>query len=76
MFLDEREGSIIRSDNVLIFRRFGYNTLSFRADTRINDRNKGRPFWPVIHRLKEAVTSFKDIIRCDVMGQVVNLESW
>ena len=76
MFLDEREGPIIWCDNVLVLGRFSYHTLSFGTDTRIDDRNKGCPFWPVIYRLKEAVTSLKDIIRCNVMGQVVYLEGW
>ena len=74
MFFDEREGSIIWSNNVLILRRVSYDALSFGADTRIDHRNKGCPFWPVVYRLKEAVTSFKDIVRGNVMGQVMNLK--
>ena len=68
MFLDKRESAIIRSDNVLIFRRFSYHTLSFGTDPRIDHRNKGRPFWPVIYCLKETVTPFKDIVGGNIMS--------
>ena len=68
MFFDEREGSIIGSHNILILGRFGYHTLSFRADTRIDDRNKGCPLRPVIYCLKETVTPFKDIVGGNIMS--------
>ena len=72
VFLDKGKSSIVWRDNVLIFCSFGNHTLTFRADTWIDNRYKSRSLRPVIHRLKETIAPLKNIIRRDIVRQMMN----
>ena len=72
VFLDKRKRPIVWCDNVLIFCSLGNHTLTFRADTWIDHRYKCRSLRPVIHRLKETIAPLKNIIRRDIVRQVMN----
>ena len=72
VFLDKRKRPIIWRDNVLIFCSLGNHTLTFRADTWIDHRYKCRSLRPVIHRLKETIAPLKNIIRRDIVRQMMN----
>ncbi|CIV90214.1 Uncharacterised protein [Streptococcus pneumoniae] len=71
VFLDKGKRPIIWRDNVLIFCSLGNYTLTFRTDTWIDNRYKRRSLRPVIHRLKETIAPLKNIIRRDIVRQVM-----
>ena len=72
VFLNEGEGTIIWCNNVLILCGLGNYTLSLRANTWIHNRDKSRSFRPIAHRLKQTIASFKNIVRRDIMRQVMD----